>query len=145
MAANSRSESPATRWTSNLEDLRAITVRQPWAWLIVNGFKDIENRSKRIRYRGSLLIHAGLSRDDLDQNVKWVLKKYRISVPNELERGGIVGVVEVIDCVESHKSKWFEKGSFGWVLANPRRLKFRPCKGALNFFRPRFLTLNVRE
>jgi hypothetical protein len=145
MAANSRSESPATRWTSNLEDLPAITVRQPWAWLIVNGFKDIENRSKPIRYPGSLLIHAGLSRDCLDQNVKWVLKKYGIVVANELERGGIVGVVDVIDCVESHKSKWFEKGSFGWVLANPRRLKFKPCKGALSFFRPSFLTADARE
>jgi ASCH domain len=145
MAANSRSESPATRWTSNLEDLPAITVRQPWAWLIVNGVKDVECRSRPIRYRGLLLIHAGLSVDGFEQNVNWVSKRYRISVPNELERGGIVGVVEVIDCVESHKSKWFEKGSFGWVLANPRRLKFRPCKGALSFFRPRFLTVNVRE
>jgi hypothetical protein len=89
--------------------------------------------------------HAGLSRDDLDQNVQWVLKKYGIVVPSELERGGIVGVVDVIDCVESHKSKWFEKGSFGWVLAKPRRLKFRPCKGALSLFRPRFLTVNARE
>jgi hypothetical protein len=145
MASKYRARSPATRWSGSFNDLRAITVRQPWAWLIVNGFKDIENRPTRTWHRRSLLIHAGLSRDDLDQNVQWVLKKYGIVVPSELERGGIVGVVDVIDCVESHKSKWFEKGSFGWVLANPRRLKFRPCKGALSFFRPKFLTVNPRE
>jgi len=48
----------------------------------------------------------------------------------------------VIDCVESHKSKWFEKGKFGWVMANSRRLKFRHCRGALNLFRPEYEILS---
>ena len=56
----------------------------------------------------------------------------------ELDTGGIVGIIDVVDCVERHKSKWFIKGNFGWVLANPRRLNFRPCKGALGLFRPIF-------
>jgi hypothetical protein len=42
------------------------------------------------------------------------------------------GVVDVIDRVESHKSKWFLSENFGWILANPRRLKFRRCKDVLN-------------
>jgi hypothetical protein len=125
-------------WTTSLAGLPALAVRQPWAWLIVNGFKDIENRSRRTRHRGPLLIHASLSRDSYAENVQSVKRKHGISVPLEVERGGIIGVVDVIDCVESHKSKWFEKGNFGWVLANPRRLKFRRCKGALNLFRPEY-------
>ena len=125
-------------WTTSLAGLKALAVRQPWAWLIVNGFKDIENRPHRIHHRGPLLIHASLNRDNYAENVQLVKRKHGISVPLEVERGGIIGVIDVIDCVESHKSKWFLRGNFGWVLANPRRLKFRPCKGALNLFRPEY-------
>lgn len=38
--------------------MKYLTVRQPWAWLLVNGHKDIENRSWPTKYRGPLLIHA---------------------------------------------------------------------------------------
>ena len=38
--------------------MKVIVVRQPWAWLIVHGYKDIENRSWKTRYRGTLLIQA---------------------------------------------------------------------------------------
>ncbi len=115
----------------------ALSIRQPWAWLIVNGLKDIENRPRRTHHRGPLLIHAGLSLDGYPESIEWVERNHGISVPLELETGGIVGVVDVVDCVESHKSKWFEKGKFGWVMANARQLKFRPCKGALGLFRPK--------
>lgn len=45
--------------------MRAITVRQPWAWAIVHGGKDVENRSRNIAgaYRGLVAIHAGLTID----------------------------------------------------------------------------------
>jgi len=130
--------SPVVRWTPSLAGLPALSVRQPWAWLIVNGVKDIENRPGRTHLRGPLLIHAGLSREGYTKNIEWVERKHGISVPLGLDFGGIVGVVDVIDCVESHKSKWFQKGKFGWVMAKPRRLKFRPCKGFLGLFRPKF-------
>jgi ASCH domain len=118
--------------------LRALSGRQPWAWLIVNGVKDIVNRSFRTDDHGPLLIHAALSLDGYAENIKWVKRKYGISVPLEVDTGGIIGVVHVIDCVERHTSKWFEKGNFGWVLTNPRRLNFRSCKGALRLFRPKY-------
>jgi hypothetical protein len=49
--------------------VKALSIRQPWAWLIVTGYKDIENRSWRTNYRGPLLIHAGRAIDptSLDQ------------------------------------------------------------------------------
>ena len=37
----------------------ALSIRQPWAWLIVNGHKDIENRDWPTNFRGRLLVHAG--------------------------------------------------------------------------------------
>jgi hypothetical protein len=129
--------SPLAPWTPDLAKLPALSVRQPWAWLIVNGLKDIENRSRRTHHRGPLLIHASKSSDGFTENIELVKREHGISVPLEVDRGGIVGVVDVIDCVEIHESKWFN-GHFGWVLANPRRLKLRPCKGALGLFRPKY-------
>jgi hypothetical protein len=129
--------SPLVRWVPSLARLPALLVRQPWASLIVNGMKDIENHPRRTHHRGPLLVHAGLSLDGYSEKIEWVKRKRGISVPLELDTGGIVGVVDVIDCVESHKSKWFT-GPFGWVLANRRRLKFRQCKGALGLFRPKY-------
>ena len=108
--------SPVVRWTATLAGVRALSVRQPWAWLIVNGVKDIENRPGRTHLRGPLLIHAGLSREGYTKNIEWVERKHGISVPLGLDFGGIVGVVDVIDCVESHKSKWFLSGNFGWGI-----------------------------
>jgi hypothetical protein len=128
---------PFVRWAPSLARLPALSVRQPWAWLIVNGLKDVENRSFRTHRRGPLLIHASLNTQYFTHDIEWVKRKHGISVPLELDRGGIVGIVDVIDCVESHKSKWFEKENFAWVLANPRRLKLRPCKGAVGIFQPK--------
>lgn len=39
--------SPIVRWSPSFAELPALSVRQPWAWLIVNGLKDIENRPRR--------------------------------------------------------------------------------------------------
>jgi hypothetical protein len=129
--------SPIVSWTQDLARLPALSVRQPWAWLIVNGLKDIENRKRQTRHRGPLLIHASKSFDDFAENIELVKTKFGISVPLEVDRGAIVGVVDVIGCVEIHDSNWFH-GPFGWVLSNPRRLKFRPCNGALGLFRPKY-------
>jgi hypothetical protein len=89
--------SPVVRWTPSLVRLPALSVRQPWAWLIVNGFKDVENRPRRTHYRGPSLIHAGLNRAGYAENIEWVKRKHGIFVPLQLDAGGIVGVVDVIE------------------------------------------------
>src|SRR5690606_36026391 len=45
-----------------------LSIRQPWAWLICNGGKDIENRNWRTLYRGHVFIHAGkgMTRDEYE-------------------------------------------------------------------------------
>lgn len=135
----SKPTTPLARWTPALAKLPALSVRQPWAWLIVSGHKDIENRPRRTHYRGPLLIHAGLSLAYYtEENIAWIGKRFGVWVPGELDTGGIVGIVDVIDCVEHHRSRWFDNSGFGYVLANPRRLPFRPCKGQLGLFKPTF-------
>jgi hypothetical protein len=125
----------STRWTPGLKKLKAISIRQPWAWLIVNGYKDIENRIWEPKLRGPVLIHAGKSRAHLSaDDLRYLKRHYRIAdLPEKFETGGIVGVAEITGCVKCHRSKWFQ-GPFGWTLANARRLPFKPVKGQLKFF-----------
>jgi hypothetical protein len=47
-----KSRKRAARWTLGLKKLKAISIRQPWAWLIVNGYKDVENRIWAANVRG---------------------------------------------------------------------------------------------
>jgi hypothetical protein len=113
--------------------MKALSIRQPWAWLIVAGHKDIENRSWATNYRGPLLIHAGraLARMPIEK----IEKRYRVKVPrDQLLRGGIVGQVELADIVENHKSRWFTGEGFAWVLKNPRPVLFRKITGQLRLF-----------
>lgn len=118
----------------------ALSIRQPWAWLIVNGHKDIENRDWPTNFRGRLLIHAGLTmtRAYYDQVVQELdgmgLLPVDLPAYDELQRGGFVGWTHVTDCVQEHPSKWKQEGSWGFVLRNSSTIEFRPWKGKLNFF-----------
>ena len=128
----------AARWTPGLKKLKAISIRQPWAWLIVNGYKDVENRVWAAKLRGPVLIHAGQSKSDTTpEALGYIKRKYHVAnLPDTFETDGIVGIAEITDCVQSHRSKWFQ-GPFGWTLANARRLPFKPVKGHLKFFTPK--------
>lgn len=117
--------------------MKVIVIRQPWAWLIVHGFKDIENRSWTTRYRGTLLIQASAAlptKRNLEE-IRLFARRRGVKLPEDFERGGIVGVVQLEDCVTSSRSKWFE-GPVGWVLSKPKRLQFIPLKGQLGLFDP---------
>jgi hypothetical protein len=110
---------------------KALSIRQPWAWAIVEGFKDVENRRRPTKYRGPLFIHAGLKEDHLG----WLaLDRMGIDFPDEIEHGGIIGVVELLDCVEGHKSPWATADCYHWLLANPRPVPFAPMPGRLGIF-----------
>lgn len=118
--------------------MKTLSIRQPWAWLIVNGFKDIENRTWRTGFRGRFLIQASLSFDDFGYMIiKRDFPHIKMPEKKEFERGGIVGSAELIDCVDCSDSRWFTGSkSIGWgyVLTNARTLPFKPCKGKLGFF-----------
>lgn len=131
----------AQRWSPKIEGLRALSVRQPWAWLIVNGYKDVENRSWATKHRGPLLIHAGSSKANLgDETLQDYERQYGVKLPSpdRYELGGVVGLVDVVDCKLRSNSKWHARDQTGWILANPRRLSFRACKGAVSLFKPKF-------
>jgi hypothetical protein len=112
--------------------MKTLSVRQPWAWLIVAGFKTIENRAWTTSYRGPLQIHASktLEADEIDK----IEAAFAIVIDRtQLHRGGIVGRVTLVDIVTSSSSPWFT-GPSGWVLERPRTLRFKPWRGALGLF-----------
>lgn len=127
------------------EARKALSIMQPWAWLIVNGFKDIENRDWRCRFRGPVLIHAGkkVDRDamkDLSAGYHPVtgqpldIETYA-ALPHTFETGGIVGEATITGCVAQSDSAWFV-GRWGILMREARPLPFIQCKGALGFFVP---------
>ncbi|HIE5440246.1 TPA: ASCH domain-containing protein [Serratia marcescens] len=122
--------------------MKALSIRQPWAWLITHGYKDIENRSWRTNYHGPVLIHASarkptkaeveVAREILRQSAGWEVA-LRMPKPEHFELGGIVGVATINSCVVGSTSPWFI-GPVGFTLTNARPLPFRPLKGRLSFF-----------
>ena len=111
--------------------MKAISIQEPWPWAIFNLKKDIENRDWPTRVRGRVLVHAG-KKIDLG-SFAWIENTFGVEIPMHLPVGGIVGSVEIVDCVTQSNSQWFF-GKFGFVLRNPIALPFMPCRGQLGFF-----------
>jgi hypothetical protein len=106
--------------------MKALSIKEPWAGLIIEGKKTIELRTWRTRYRGPLLIHRSG------------------------KNGGVVGAAEIVDIIEigspeqfrslreRHRAPeaFYAEKLFGWVLAKARPVKFIPCKGRLGLWEP---------
>lgn len=125
--------------------MKALSIRAPWWWYILNGGKDIENRSWPTRVRGRVLVHAGkrwvkedIALDAWDAEEMGTKAGVHLPLLNwQAMRecsGCIVGAVEIVDCVAHSDSPWFV-GDYGFVLRNPLIFaKPIPFKGALGFF-----------
>jgi hypothetical protein len=135
--------------------MKALSIRQPWAWLIVRPdltcpgkrsiadlageIKDIENRSWPTKVRGRVLVHAaqGMTQREYDEVSLMLLddsfKVDTMPTFKALQRGGIIGSVDIVDCVTTSESPWFF-GEFGFVLRDAKPLPFVPFKGSLGFF-----------
>jgi hypothetical protein len=121
----------------------ALSVRQPWAWAIIHAGKPVENRSAAAlrhmnfdRCRSGLAIHAskGMTREEYEDAAEFMATLGVTCPPAaSLERGGIVGVVDVAGTVSQHASPWFF-GPRAILLANPRPCRFAGAAGALGLF-----------
>lgn len=72
--------------------MKVLTIKQPWASLIVDGYKKYEFRSWKTNYRGKILIHAGMS---IENDMALKVKKYNL----EYVKGAIIGEAEIVDCI----------------------------------------------
>jgi hypothetical protein len=143
--------------------MKALSIRQPWAWAILHAGKDVENRDWKprspslgqartvmnsIMNGGLFLIHAssGMTQreyhefyNDWHDPNGWMARCDGITTAGglpsmeKLYRGGIVGIARLNQIVEESNSPWFF-GRIGLVLKDVRKTEFMPCKGALGFF-----------
>jgi len=123
------------------DPLLCLSIRQPWAHMILHHGKDIENRTWPTKVRGRILIHASMGMTNREWVDAWDFAKNDIGIGTTIRGparaihfGGIVGSVEIVDCVQHSDSAWFS-GPWGFVLRNPQPVEFTPCRGALRFFR----------
>lgn len=121
---------------------RALSVRQPWAWAIMCGGKDIENRSWRainrgLQVRGTIAVHAakGMTRAEYRDTAAF-MASIGVTCPlaRDLQRGAVIGTVDVVDVVSEHASPWFQ-GPRGLVLSNPCSFAAIPVRGQLGYFK----------
>jgi hypothetical protein len=124
----------------------ALSIKQPWATLLVYGLKTVEVRRWSTQRRGRVLIHTGSLPDRRKEG--WALVP--LSLRDEAEKvGGIIGAAELTECVGYETAEtfaadrarhlndpsWFRAPRlYGFVFANPTSLTFRRCRGALFFF-----------
>ena len=132
--------------------MKALTVKQPCASLIVERIKPIENRTWATKYRGRVLIHAGqdfslfknmwklFSSEQSDVICKdeklamqftsafWELSSWR-QQSKFFPTSQIIGSVEIVDCVINHPSIWAEKTSW----KNPGHLNIKNNKPIYNW------------
>lgn len=110
---------------------KALSVRQPWAWAVARGHKDVENRSWTTTYRGKLLVHASM-RVDLRACESALIREAGWSADDPLAAiGAIVAVVEIhevcaasieADDVRCACGAWAAPGHYHWQLVAQRPL-----------------------
>lgn len=129
--------------------MKALSLTQPWAWLVVHGGKDVENRCWNTKRRGAFLVHAakGMTDEQYAAAVSFALRvggpelANRIPVRCDLERGGIIGAANLYTVIHPlrpsempRRLPWHMPEQYGFVLGDQRPLAFLPCKGALGFW-----------
>lgn len=137
--------------------MKAITLTQPWASLLVMGFKRIETRSWNTRYTGPLTIHAGqsmpcklgerltLGEFEVERDRAGLLLRGPIAWPYRLPQGAIIGTCELMytrstdssECKPDDRNRSlgdFSLGRYAWYLSSARRFPTTACKGALGLW-----------
>lgn len=125
----------------------ALSLKQPWAALVVQGLKTIEIRSWPTARRGRILIHAARVPDLRTEAQRHVTSELEALVQLQ---GGIIGAVELIDCVRYHdlatfaadkashynEDSWFAPPLlYGFKFSEPRILPFQKYPGWFRFFK----------
>ena len=134
--------------------MKALSIKQPWAWLICMGYKDVENRDWFIgrkiasgavdfslKLPTRIYVHAGKqpdfswdTEDFIESNLTDAQYKDYQTYMNFLTLGAVIGEVDITGCVSKSDSTWFV-GKYGFTLANPVLYeKPFPYRGQLGFF-----------
>lgn len=126
--------------------MKVISIKEPFATFIRNGYKKIETRSWKTNYRGELFIHASA------KNIakEFLTNEYIVSLTNELNMnyGNIICRANLVDCIymdekflnliKKDKKEFelgvYEIGRYAWVLEDIEAINPIPAKGKLNIW-----------
>lgn len=126
----------------------ALTLYQPWAFIVVHGGKDIENRPwapplSWMKNKPYFAIHAGLHYDK--EGAEWLRARGSSWQPEDIIHGAILGTARIGGVVKQSDSRWFI-GPFGWLLEDIRPIKPLSCRGMQGLWpMPAELEKAVRE
>ena len=127
--------------------IRALSLQQPWADVVLRHGKMVENRKWKTNYRGIFLIHASKTYDKEGESfIRSVLPDINLDSLRIAPRGYIVGAATLIDCVQASSIPLLENSTYRspwalgpWCFLLDCILSFNepvPCRGMLNFFPP---------
>lgn len=129
--------------SGRLPAVKALTLRQPWAWAVIYGGKDVENRRWRTAYRGPLLIHAGKNSDpdpEASSRLLWTMADPEaFGQPRGAwqAREAIIGFVYLADVLTDSPSPWATAGWYQWVFEFPSPVDpLIPCRGRPGLWAP---------
>ena len=122
--------------------MKAITIKQPFASLIIEGYKEYEFRTWKTKFRGDILIHAGKGVD------KKAMEKYKHLV-SDFPSGCMLGIVSITDCIKiDDEAREMLKDNivydnvvnnkdwegFGFKIENIRKVENTPANGKLSLW-----------
>lgn len=122
--------------------MKVLTIKEPWASLIINGYKVYEFRNFKTNYRGKILIHAGLT---LEKNNAIKFNNYNL----DYGKGEIIGEAYITDCIlvdDEFENKLYSidplvygksehSRIYAWKLEHVIKYNKRiSCKGKLGFW-----------
>jgi hypothetical protein len=126
--------------------LKALSLKQPFAWLIANGYLLVDDRSWGTQYRGPILIHA--SKGLYEAYYQHIKSNTDVPIPDrdKLEYGGVVGIANLVLCskpgqlpagISREQRAHFggvHQEYYGFLFEQARPLPLMPCAGKLGIF-----------
>ena len=123
--------------------MKVLSIKEPWASLIMNGTKKIETRSWKTKYRGEIYIHASLSKAKITKP-----EVYELIKDMNFKCGYIICKCNLVDCVymdekflefiKQNPTEYnlgeYKPGRYAWIFENIEPINPIPAKGQLNIW-----------
>lgn len=124
--------------------MKVLSIKEPWASLIMNGTKKIETRSWKTKYRGEIYIHASLSKAKITKS-----EVYELIKDMNFKCGYIICKCNLVDCIymtdeyvndmktnhfEEYICGHYEVGRYAWIVEDVRVIEPIEAKGKLGLW-----------
>ena len=124
--------------------MKVLSIKEPWASLIMNGTKKIETRSWKTKYRGEIYIHASLSKTKITKP-----EVYELIKDMNFKCGYIICKCNLVDCIymtdeyvndmkinhyEEYICGHYEVGRYAWIVEDVKVIEPIEAKGKLGLW-----------